>query len=82
MKPKKTIKIVDGKQKVFYLVPASDYTNLKQKVKYTRERLLKLRVVNRKYNSSVLYYKRIIKQKIKEIDVIIERLEIEKNERG
>ena len=81
MKPKRTIKIVNGKEQVFYLVPAIDYQKLKTKKVILENQIKRLRAANKKWHLSNIYFRRVINEKVIEIDAMIERINIEENER-
>lgn len=64
---KRTIKIIEGSEQVFYLVPASHYEWAKKKLKRERKKI-------ENHNAMRSYYRRVVKEKIKEIDLLIERI--------
>ena len=72
MEVKRTIKVVNGVEQTFCIVPLNEFNKLKQSKNYYKKKIERLKKLNAKSNNTKIYYKQLIKEQIKRIDFFIE----------
>lgn len=72
MEVKRTIKVVNGVEQTFCIVPLNEFNKLKQSKNYYKKKIERLKKLNAKSNNAKIYYKQLIKEQIKRIDFFIE----------